>query len=83
MENAGTEDVRLRRNLVIRRPLAEDGNLTLCRPSAYALARRLIASWIEDRVMKVARVLARFSKSLARRVAESLQSDKVAQNVCI
>ncbi len=41
-----------------------------CKPvefTAYALASRLRASWMEARVTKVARVSARFSKSLARR----------------
>src|SRR5439155_6048630 len=33
----------------------------------YTLARRLTASWMQARVTKVARVSARFSKSLARR----------------
>jgi hypothetical protein len=35
--------------------------------TTYALASRLRASWMEARVTKVARVSARFSKSLARR----------------
>src|SRR5437762_13843100 len=35
--------------------------------TTYALASRLRASWIEARVTKMARVSARFSKSLARR----------------
>jgi len=35
--------------------------------TAYALASRLRASWMEAMVTKVARVSARFSKSLARR----------------
>src|SRR5271169_2890061 len=36
-------------------------------PTTYALERRRRASWMEARVTKVARVSARFSKSLARR----------------
>jgi hypothetical protein len=35
--------------------------------TTYALASRLIASWMEARVTKVTKVSARFSKSLARR----------------
>jgi len=35
--------------------------------TTYALASRLRASWMEARVTKVARVSARFSKSLAKR----------------
>jgi hypothetical protein len=45
-------------------------DLHQCKPvkfTAYALASRLRASWMEARVTKVARVSARFSKSLARR----------------
>src|SRR4029077_6672864 len=45
-------------------------DLHQCKPlefTTYALASRLRASWMEARVTKVARVSARFSKSLARR----------------
>ena len=60
-------ECRFRRNWVVGRIMANDWSPTLCRPSAYALASRLMASWMEARVTKVARVPTRFSKSFRRR----------------
>src|SRR4051794_12413719 len=56
------ERVRSSAQLGRRADLANDWSPTLCRPSAYALASRLMASWMEARVTKVARVSARFSQ---------------------